>query len=234
MKMGRSSSPPPRAARPGRHRSVIAVTFHAKVVPTLRARAPPAPREPTPASRRRAGTCLEAKDISSAINALMGALAHLLPPTIHPMILHFPIVLLPITALVDLAARLAPDRDRFLQRAGFWLLTLANAATVLTMAAGVISAQAVHFSPAMSALLERHQHFAMLTGLCEGAAWLLRVFSAFPAGTGWSPLGTGRGRGGWVSTLLVCLAAVFVAITGSIGGQLVYDHGAGVLGVTRG
>lgn len=171
--------------------------------------------------------------MAALINSIMGGLARLLPPTIHPMILHFPIVLLWVTAVVDISARLTPDRDRFLQRAGFWLLTLANAATVLTMAAGVLSEQAVHFSPAMGALLQRHQHFAMLTGLCEGAAWLIRIFSTFPPGPAWTLLDTRRGRGGWITTLLVLMAAVFVSVTGLIGGQLVYDHGAGVLGVTR-
>ncbi len=167
------------------------------------------------------------------MGSLIHTLALILPPTIHPMILHFPIVLLCITATVDVIARLVPDRDRFLQRAGFWLLTLANAATVLTMGAGLLSEQSVHFSPAMARLLERHQHFAMLTGLSEGTAWLIRVFSKFPGRSGWSIFGTGRGRGGWLTTALVVLAAVFVSITGSIGGQLVYDHGAGVLGLTR-
>jgi uncharacterized membrane protein len=164
---------------------------------------------------------------------VVAILARLVPPTIHPMVLHFPIVLLYLTACVDLAALVLPDHDRFLQRVGFWTLTLAAAATIAAMAAGVVSEQSVRLTPPYSALLETHQHFAMLTGLCEGGAWLVRLGSPFSAAQGWTVLGRGRGRGTWASTALVVAAAVCVTLTASIGGRLVYDGGAGVLGVTR-
>jgi len=165
------------------------------------------------------------------LSAIVTVLVRLLPPTIHPMIVHFPIVLLYITAAIDILAAVLADRDRFLQRAGFWALTLANVFTVIAMAAGVVSEQSVHFLPPVARILEQHQRFAVLTGLCEGAAWLLRVGTAFPRGGGWSLWG--RGRGTLPSTALVVAAAVFVTITASLGGRMVYDHGAGVLGVTR-
>lgn len=147
------------------------------------------------------------------------------------MILHFPIVLLYLTAGIDILGRLLPDRDRFLQRAGFWCLSLAAFFTIVTMLVGVVSEQSVHFTAQMSGILEQHQHYAILTGLAEGVAWLVRVGSPFPTGSGWSLFG--RGRGTWMSTALVVAAAICVTITASLGGRMVYDHGAGVLGVTR-
>ena len=165
--------------------------------------------------------------------ALVRWLATILPPTIHPMILHFPIVLLYVTAAIDVAGRMFPDRDRFLQRCGWWSLTLAAAATVATMVAGMVSESSVHFTAALRPILQAHQHFAILTGLSEGAAWLVRLGTRFPAEEGWSVFGLRRGRATWVSTLLVVMAAVFVTVTANLGGRMVYDHGAGVLGVTR-
>jgi uncharacterized membrane protein len=167
----------------------------------------------------------------SLVLPLVRSLALLLPPTIHPMLVHFPIVFLYLTAAIDVLAMTLPDRDRFLQRCGFFSLTLACFFTVLTMAMGFVSEQSVHFTPALRAILEAHQHFAVLTGLAEGAAWLLQVFTRFPDGPGWTLFG--RGRATWPSTFLVVAAAVSVTVTASLGGRMVYDHGAGVLGVTR-
>lgn len=156
-----------------------------------------------------------------------------LPPDIHPMVVHFPIVLLYLTGGIDIAAMLVDDRERLWQRMGFWTLTLACFFTVITMMLGVVSEQFVHFSPVMAAILQRHQDFAALTGLCEGTAWLVRVLTRFPRGRGWSVLAFGHGKATWVSTVLVIAAVVFVTMTARLGGKMVYDYGAGVLGVTR-
>jgi uncharacterized membrane protein len=166
------------------------------------------------------------------IRGLVQGIVGFFPPTIHPMILHFPIALLYLTAVVDVLAQVLPDRDRFLQRAGFWCLTLTAFFTVLTIAAGAISQQSVHFTPLTRRIFHRHQLFAGLTGGAVGVAWLLRVFTPFRTGQGWTLFG--RGRGTLLSTAVVVLAAVCITVTAMLGGQLVYDHGAGVLGVTRG
>lgn len=161
-------------------------------------------------------------------------LAHLLPATIHPMVVHFPIALLYITASIDLLSLAVPDRDRFLQRAGFWSLTLACIAIIATMSLGLVSEQSVHWSPAMRVVLSHHQHDAVMTGLSAGAAWLVQVLTRYPRRQpGWTLLGLGRGRRTVLSTLLVVLAAVFVTLTARLGGEMVYHFGAGVVGVTR-
>ncbi len=162
-------------------------------------------------------------------------LARRLPPTIHPMILHFPIVLLYLTAAISLADLWmgGRDRDRFLQRCSFWSLTLACAAIVVTMAFGLLSEQWVHWTPATRAILSSHQHWAMLTGLSAGAAWLLRVSARFRERQPWSALGSSRGRNTGLATLCVVIAAVCVTVTAHLGGNMVYTHGVGVSGVTR-
>ena len=157
--------------------------------------------------------------------------ARILPPTIHPMVVHFPIALAYLTVFAELMMWVAPpDSQRFLSRAGFWLLTLECIAIIGAMAAGVVSEQSVRFTPTTSAILSAHQHFAILTGLCAGIAWLARVFNRYPrsARNQWSIFGTGRGRPNLVTTLFVTMSAIFITITGSLGGTMVYKHGVGV------
>ncbi len=165
--------------------------------------------------------------------SIVHAAARILPPTIHPMVVHFPIALAYLTLVAELLFWLAPsDSRRFLSRAAFWLLTAECLAIIAAMAAGVVSEQSVHWTPQTSAILSAHQHYAILTGLCAGVAWLGRVFSFFPRSHRhrgeWSIFGTGRGRPNVLTTLFVLGAAVFITITGSLGGNMVYQHGVGV------
>jgi uncharacterized membrane protein len=166
------------------------------------------------------------------LKALLSPFVRILPPTIHPMVVHFPIAFLYATAVVELLMWLSPTESRrFLGRAGFWLLTASCVAIVAAMVAGVISEQSVHLTPVTSRLLSLHQRYAILTGAFAGAAWLARVFARFPrsARSGqWSLFGTGRGRPTVLATVLVLGAAVFVTLTGNVGGTMVYGHGLGV------
>ncbi len=158
------------------------------------------------------------------------ALAKRLPATIHPMILHFPIALLYIAVPLEFLA-LRWRKEGFLPRAAFWTVTLSCVAIIVTMTAGFISEQSVHWTATTSVILERHQTLAILTGLCAGAAWLAHMAGRFPKGQRWGLWG--RGQGGLISALFVLAAAVFVTLTGRLGGEMVYHYGVGVLGVTR-
>lgn len=151
------------------------------------------------------------------------------------MVVHFPIAFLFLTAIVDLLGYLNDDRDHFFARVSFWLLTGSLFALVGAAIAGVISEQSVKFTPATAAILSAHQHDAVLTGLFASAAWILRLHRRYKKSQmGWSVLGTRRGRPGLLATLLTIGAVIMVSITGSLGGSMVYNHGVGILGVTRG
>ncbi|CAB1127878.1 conserved membrane protein of unknown function [Candidatus Hydrogenisulfobacillus filiaventi] len=157
----------------------------------------------------------------------------LFPPTIHPMVVHFPIALLWVTLLIDLLAWVGGSRDRFLDRAGFWMLSLSLLAIVGAGAAGVLSEQYVRWTPATRAILSAHQRDAALTGVFALGAWLVRWAARYPAPArgeraGWSLAGSGRGRRTWLSTLLVLGATIMVSITGTLGGSMVYGHGVGI------
>lgn len=168
----------------------------------------------------------------AAMSTILRFVVKILPPTIHPMVVHFPIALAYLTLAAEALLWVTPsDTRRFLSRSAFWLLTAECSAIIVAILAGVVSEQSVHFTPTTSALLSAHQHYAVLTGLCAGIAWLARVFSRMPRGrraNEWSILGTGRGRANLVTTLFVAGAAVFITITGNLGGTMVYGHGVGI------
>jgi uncharacterized membrane protein len=164
------------------------------------------------------------------VGHLVQALARILPPTIHPMVVHFPIALLWVTAIVDLLAVFVRSRDHFLDRVGFWLLTGSGAAIFFAAAAGVISEQSVHLTTTTAALLSAHQRDAALTGVFALLGWLTQIATRFRAADpgAWSLFGTGRGRVSPAVALLVIGATVMVSITGTLGGSMVYGHCLGI------
>jgi uncharacterized membrane protein len=169
------------------------------------------------------------------VQGLVKVLAGVLPPDIHPMVVHFPIALLYLTSGAELLALLTGSalRDRFWDRVAFWLLTLSGAAIVAAGAAGVISEQSARFTPTTAALLSAHQRDAVLTGLFALMAWILQLLAQFPrrvpAGLeGWSVLGTRRGRVTWAVLVFGVAATVMVSVTGTLGGSMVYQHCVGV------
>jgi len=163
-----------------------------------------------------------------------------LPPTIHPMLVHFPIALLYLCLFIDLLGRIVQPQDRFYDRVSFWLLILGFLAGVAAAAGGVISEQYVRWTPTTAALLATHQLDAVLTGLLVllalGARLVARYHDAGPRTSrgsyNWSAWGTGRGRPTALSLLLLVGAVVMISITGSIGGTMVYHYGVGIRGVT--
>lgn len=158
--------------------------------------------------------------------------SQLFPPTIHPMVVHFPIALLYLTTLFDFLAVAFPHRrSRTFHQIGLWLLSLGLVSLVAAALAGIISESAAHFTPTTRAVLSLHQRDAFLTGLFASAAWILQVATPFAptaSKAGWSL--AGRGRVSWAVFALVALATAMVSVTGSLGGNMVYGHGVGVRG----
>ena len=176
--------------------------------------------------------------MGSLIRAVVQLGVRVLPPTIHPMVVHVPIALLYGTAGAEALALVtrSGDRDRFWDRAAFWLLTLSGAALVAAGAAGVISEYSVRLTHTTARLLAAHQRDATLTGLFALLASGSSSGPGFPrvrvgtrgGGIPWSVLGSGRGRVTGVVLACGIAAAVMVSITGTLGGSMVYQHCLGV------
>lgn len=156
------------------------------------------------------------------------------PPVIHPMMVHFPIVLLWGSLLTSVLALMWRTHDRFLDRASFWLAVLGLIAGTVTAATGVLSEQFVKWNSTTSALLQTHQTYAILTGMFTGLLVLSRLAARYPRtqfDRQWSLFGTGRGRSTLLSLIFGLGAVVMVTMTASIGGTMVYQYGTGVHGV---
>jgi len=137
-------------------------------------------------------------------------------PTLHPMVVHVPVMLIPIALLFSVCSLFAAHM------ALVWL-TLGFA--VSGLAGGLVAAFPAHphttgLSDAAAATLQKHDFFAY------GTLWLTSIALLLALACLWKP----------VQLMKLCLVAVLlfsalsVAITGHYGGTLAYVHGIGVQG----
>jgi uncharacterized membrane protein len=148
----------------------------------------------------------------------------MIPDPLHPAVVHFPIVLILLGAVVAVVAV-------FLRR---WHLPMLAAIVLVGGAGGALVAtwtgeeeaeMAGEISEPADALLEEHEEWGEWTRNVAIVAALLAVGAA---GVGLTRhLRVARGIG--VATALVAVVAAYsVGMTGHYGGLLVYKHGVGI------
>jgi len=148
----------------------------------------------------------------------------MIPDPLHPAVVHFPIVLILLGAVVAVVAV-------FLRR---WHLPMLAAIVLVGGAGGALVAtwtgeeeaeMAGEISEPADALLEEHEEWGEWTRNVAIVAALLAVAAA---GVGLTRhLRVARGIG--VATALVAVVAAYsVGMTGHYGGLLVYKHGVGI------
>jgi len=135
---------------------------------------------------------------------------------LHPILVHFPIALLP-TAIFFEALGALLDRD-FFRPAATWLLGLGLLGGIVATLAGLWNEEAVVAAGVPETAIDRHESLAFLT---------LAVFTVLLAmrwlrGRRWIP----EHPAVFFSIGLVGLA--LLGATGYFGGDLVYRYGAGV------
>ena len=145
-----------------------------------------------------------------------------LPNPLHPAIVHFPIALILIGALLAVAAMLI-RRWQLPWLATVLLVMGALGAYGAARTGGQQAVMVGEISEPAERILDQHQEWGELTRNFAIAAAILALSSAslarFPT--------TARGLG--IATAMVAGAAAWsVAATGHYGGQLVYKHGLGI------
>jgi uncharacterized membrane protein len=138
--------------------------------------------------------------------------------TWHPLLVHFPIVLLPTSVALDLVA-LARRHDSWhvVAYGLLWAGTLSSVAAVLS---GNSAAAPYRQHPPLQALVGAHEDLA---------TWVLFVFFALALARLPLQLQHRLRTGAFGLWLVVALAGcALVWITGHSGGELVYRYGAGV------
>ena len=135
---------------------------------------------------------------------------------LHPILVHFPIALLFTSVLFDVIANWRKN-DSFREGA-FWLLILGLAGGVAATIAGSWAEEAAEKAGIAESLLETHETLAFVTLGIFGVLLLGRVFlkNQFTSKT-------------FPPYFLIALVGLgTLSATGYFGGDLVYEHGAGV------
>jgi uncharacterized membrane protein len=136
---------------------------------------------------------------------------------LHAMIIHFPIALLMVGFLSEIIA-LFVKKD-FFKHAAFYLLLLGALGAIAAYLTGGFAGEGIEEGP-LKEPMELHQQAATVTLWLAIVAGLFRaVMFYFKYNRVWVK---------WVGILLFTALVGAVSRTGYLGGQLVYNHGAGV------
>lgn len=135
---------------------------------------------------------------------------------LHPMLVHFPIGLLTASVLFE-GIGAWWNREHFRESA-LWLLVLGLLGGVSAAVAGGMAEETAEKAGIAESLIETHETLALMTLGLFGALLLFRVFlrNRF----------TPRIMAGYFLASVVGLG--LLSVTGHLGGDLVYQHGAGV------
>lgn len=151
-------------------------------------------------------------------------------PNLHPMVVHFPIALLPVALGFDLAALLR--RRRWLDRAATVLYTLAGLAAWAALAAGEQAADSlVGLDPHDQSHLNSHSDWAHYTFYTLIVLVVLRLAVAW-----WDRREERVSRlpARWLLVLVALGGVGMLFWTADLGGGLVYEHGVAVQAESEG
>ncbi len=168
---------------------------------------------------------------------------------LHPIIVHFPIALLLSSVALDFAALIF--RRATLIEGATWTLALGTPGALAALASGWLSEKDVNLALAGD-LLHLHKVCAVLASVVFSVLLLLRLLWQSPRLLGWLrrlfprvrllaaaemrvqsllPLAYAKSlpRGVVAAYLLLSvIGVILLALTGYLGGAMVYDHGVGL------
>ena len=148
----------------------------------------------------------------------MSSIYHLFPRTIHPMVIHFTIAFIFLTAFVGVIG-IFRRKDVFFAKAFFFMLFISIVATLAAGVAGVISESYLKDIPnSVGGAFETHKNSGEITGV------LLVIAFAFQWLKQRKVLGISM-----IALLISLISVITVSVAGHLGGNAVYDHGLGVL-----
>ncbi len=138
-------------------------------------------------------------------------------PNLHPAMVHFPIALLLVALLIDIAS-LILSRE-WLHKTAILIYLLGAAAAGLTFWSGRSAAESVELSAGVEAVLSRHEDFATFTLWFFGIYAVIRFLIQFAAYKRWAHA---------VIIVMSIAGQALLIQTADLGGTLVYRHAVAV------
>jgi uncharacterized membrane protein len=137
-------------------------------------------------------------------------------PGLHPFLVHFPVALLPLALILEIAAYIWKNAE--LSRAAWWNQIGGTIGLALAVATGLLAKGGIHMGDEARILFERHEQLAF----AASALFALLLF--------WRIASRGHIPGRTPSLfLLLLLCGVTMVLTGAwYGGEMVFRHGVGV------
>lgn len=132
----------------------------------------------------------------------------------HPMIVHFPIAIITVGFLAEIAS-LFFRSEKCLSRSGFYLLILGTLSAIAAWSTG----QLFTTEPtqgAITGIFEKHETGALITMILMILSSAFRMFLVIKKKEETSMK--------WIAFGLFCLAFIAVTYTGHMGGTMVYDY----------
>ncbi len=142
-------------------------------------------------------------------------------PNIHPLFVHFPIVLLSLFLAAEVVALIR--NSEIWRRLAAYLLYAGAVFAGLTVAAGLQAAAGVPHGAETHQIMETHEHLAISV---FGLAALLSAWRGFARFTL-------HGAGAYIFLLAAALLNLLLLLTADLGGLMVYKFGVGVQAVSE-
>lgn len=135
---------------------------------------------------------------------------------LHPLFVHFPVALLPVALILEIAALLLNKEE--ISRAGWWNQVLGTIALAAAVVSGLFAKETVVLSDAAREVIATHEQLAFLAAALSGGLLFWRI----------SCRGKIPDKQRYLFLLLLALGAGLVIMCGWFGGELVFRLGVGV------